>query len=247
MVLLKISVAMAVYNGGKYLAEQLDSILKQLRPEDELIISDDGSADGTKELVNAYCMSDARIRLIDGPKCGVVKNFQNALEHCTGEIIFLSDQDDVWADDKVAEVLKAFENPETVLVMHDAAVTDISLEVVQNSFFATRNTAVGFYKNLWKNSYIGCCMAFRSALLPIVLPFPDRLPMHDQWIGLLAEKQGGVALLPQPLLYYRRHGANATGDAHGSVADMIRNRFLFLRLFRERLVRMRGCQKAGSE
>lgn len=216
----RVSVVMAAYQGAAFIGEQIASILPQLGKEDELIISLDPSTDGTAEVVGR--IGDSRIRLIDGPGKGVVKNFESGLSQAKGAYIFLSDQDDVWRPDKVEKVLFAFEREHTAVVMHDARIVDTALNVVNPSFFAWRGCRTGIVKNLIKNSYIGSCMALRRELLPFILPFPEELPMHDQWIGLQAERHGGVALLPEPLLDYRRHGGNVSSDHPASVGQMIR-------------------------
>ena len=95
---------MAAYNGELYIAQQLDSILNNIKINDEVIISDDGSSDRTREIIRDYIVKDNRIKLVDGPQKGVVKNFENALEYANGEIIFLCDQDDVWKDNKIEKL-----------------------------------------------------------------------------------------------------------------------------------------------
>lgn len=230
-----ISVAMASYNGRRYIAQQTESILAQLGAEDELVISDDGSTDGTRDYLEALAARDSRVKVLDGPQCGVVANFERALSACKGRWIFLADQDDVWHPDKCAAVLACAEATGAVLIMHDARITDEHGEVLQESFFALRGSRTGFVRNYIKNSYIGCCIAFSRQLLPYILPFPDTIPMHDQWIGLQAERHGGTALLEQPLIDYRRHGDNATAMTHGSVMSMLRSRIGMLRaLLRQR-------------
>ncbi len=218
-----VSVAMASYNGESYIRSQLDSVLSQLSEADELVVSDDGSTDATRDILGAYARRDPRVKVIDGPKNGVIKNFEHAVSACRGDVIFLCDQDDEWDADKYRTVTAAFEEG-VMLVMHDARLVDGDGKVVGESFFQTRNTKTGLLKNLWKNSYIGCCMAFSKHLKPFILPFPDTIPMHDQWIGLTAERHGKVVLIPRPLMSYRRHGDNATGDTHGGVMTMIRQR-----------------------
>lgn len=221
---LSVSVAMTSYNGEHYIAQQVESILIQLRPQDELIISDDGSTDKTMEILHGYAQKDSRIHLIQGPKQGVMKNFEHALRSCHGEILCLCDQDDVWHTDKIRTLLDTFARTDALLVMHDAQIIDGSGQPIAPSFFATRNTKVGFIKNIWKNSYIGCCMAFRKELLKTVLPFPQKIPMHDQFIGLMAQKKGNVELIARPLIDYRRHGKNVSGDHHGSFGTMLSQR-----------------------
>ncbi len=229
-----VSVAMATYNGIVYIQKQVDSILAQLETTDELVISDDGSTDGTREWLEELALRDARVRVLSGPRQGVIKNFETAVTACTGEWIFLADQDDEWMPDKREAVLACAAETDAVLVMHDARVVNEHDAVLADSFFALRGSRTGFVKNLWKNSYIGCCIAFSRQLLPYILPFPDGIPMHDQWIGLQAERHGTTVLLDRPLLHYCRHGDNATAMTHGSLKTMIRSRVAMLRaLFRK--------------
>lgn len=222
---MRVSVAMATYNGMAYLEEQLQSVLCQLGEADELVVSDDGSTDGTWERLQALCDMDKRVKLLQGPRRGVIKNFAYAIEACAGDVIFLCDQDDVWEPDKVKTVLQTFAQTGAAVVMHDACIVNEQGEERLPSFFATRATRTGLLKNLWKNSYIGCCMAVSRRLIPYILPFPDSIPMHDQWIGLQAERHGGVALIAHPLIRYRRHGDNATADTHGALGTMLRQRW----------------------
>lgn len=103
-----ISVCVATYNGEKYLQEQLDSILIQLAPDDELIISDDFSTDKTRSILDSY-RADPRIKLLEGPQKGIIKNFEHAINQASGDLIFLADQDDVWLPDKVADTKAKFD------------------------------------------------------------------------------------------------------------------------------------------
>ncbi len=108
---MKISVAMAYYNGGRYIKEQMDSILSQLGEKDEVIVSVDGASDGIKAPSFKDVRSGFPIHIVKGPGKGVVRNFENAIRHCNGDIIYLSDQDDIWKPDKVEKVNYAFSNP----------------------------------------------------------------------------------------------------------------------------------------
>ena len=218
---LTISVAMAVYNGEKYLKEQIDSIEKQLREKDELVISLDPSSDQSEAIIKDYCRRDSRIRYIKGSGTGLRDNFQNAISHCRNDIVFLADQDDVWHENKVEQVLHCFTDPEVSVVMHDAVVVDAELQMIEPSFFEMKNSRTGALNNFVKNSYIGCCMAFRKELTKYILPFPKHLPMHDQWIGIIGDLTGKNYLLKMPLISYRRHGNNVSGDTHASVVQMI--------------------------
>ncbi len=232
---MKLSVALAAYNGEAYIEEQLTSILQNLRDGDEVIVSDDGSTDGTQDIVRNLAKEDKRVKLFDGPCQGLIKNFENALSHCDGDIVFLSDQDDIWHVDKVEAVLACFEETGAALVIHDAQMTDNERHVLSPSFFAFRGSRAGFFKNLWKNSYIGCCMAFKKDVLTAAMPFDDRIPMHDQWLGLLAEKRHSVVFLQKVLLDYRRHEGTATKDHHGTISAMVKNRWNMWRAVKKRL------------
>ena len=197
-----ISVCLATYNGAPYIKEQITSVLNQLLENDELLIADDGSTDNTITIIES--IHDSRLRIVGvGGKLGVVKNFERVLTEAKGQYVFLCDQDDIWLPNKVEECLQALEK--NILVVTDCKVVDKSLNEISPSFFELRNSGKGILKNIWKNTYLGCCMAFRRELLNIGLPIPAKIPMHDMWLGLIAETQGTVLFLPQNLSLYRRH------------------------------------------
>lgn len=225
---MKISVALAYYDGAEYIKEQLTSILRQLGPKDEVIVSVDRALDGSVDMLREWEEKDRRIFVTKGPGEGVIKNFEHAIQMCSGDIIFLSDQDDVWLPDKVERVKRAFHDKEVMAVLHDAKIVDETLKEIEPSFFALRGSGVGFFKNLWKNSYVGCCMAFRREMVEKILPFPAQIYMHDYWIGATAECLGKVALIEEPLLLYRRHGKNVTELTHGSLFFMVKKRWNML-------------------
>ena len=212
----KISVALAAYKGEKYLSQQLDSILPQLGREDELIISDDLPGGDTERIAEFYAAADSRVKYIKGPGRGVIKNFENAIRHCSGEYIFLCDQDDVWLPQKVSRVTEKLDGG-AMAVLHDAQVGDGNLNITEPSFFKAHGTRPGVLANIIRNSYVGCCMAFDARLREYILPFPEDLPMHDQWIGIIASIKGRVEFLNEPLIIYRRHGGTVTG---GKTAPM---------------------------
>ena len=230
-----ISVCMATYNGEKYLRTQLDSIIKQISEKDELIISDDGSTDKTLEIISEYCNNYSNIVFLQGPKNGVIKNFENALKVANGDVIFLTDQDDIWMNNKVDSVMQIFEKEKVTLVLHDATIIDASSKIIENSFFERRNSKKGLINNIVKNSYLGCCMAFKKELLTYALPFPAKIEMHDWWIGLIAEKYGRVNFMKDKLIGYRRHGNNVSSFHHHPLKIMIKNRlYLIFQLFKKR-------------
>jgi len=200
-----VSVCMATYNGEKYLAEQLESILSQLSEDDEVIISDDGSSDKTIEIIKSF--NDSRIKIFENQKFkSPIFNFENALKYAKGEIIVLADQDDIWKRDKIKTIKKYMQDYD--LVISDADIIDEKGNILRESFYALNDSRNGFVKNILQNSYLGCTMAFNRKVLEKSLPFPKDIPMHDWWIGLIGELFGEVCFLKDKLIYYRRHGNN---------------------------------------
>lgn len=224
-----ISVCIATHNGEKYIRNQLDSILCQLSSNDEVIISDDGSGDNTIGIIQSY--HDPRIKLINHkkslskknqhPSYLATKNFENALSLAKGDIILLSDQDDVWEKTKVKEIFTVFETQNTNLVLHDAVLTDEQNNIIADSYFKILNSSPGLKKNMIRNSYLGCCMAFDKTVLKKTLPFPKHLIAHDMWIGLIAEQTGNVAFIDQKLISYRRHESTATTSGNKSTNSIL--------------------------
>jgi len=202
-----ISVCMATYNGERFIKQQISSILSQLGPHDELIVSDDGSTDTTCSLVTSF--DDARIHLVPNPNPGnIVRNFEHALQHARGSLIFLADQDDIWEQNKLAVQAALLERFD--LVVSDCCLIDAAGTQLAESFFAQLGSGPGFFKNLYRNSFLGCCMAFRRSILDTILPFPPAIAMHDIWIGLIAEMCGTTYFCPEKLVRYRRHNSSAS-------------------------------------
>lgn len=211
--MMKISVCLATYNGAKYLRQQIESILCQLSENDELIISDDQSTDGTKDLIDSF--NDPRIKLyVNDIKGGIAKNFENALKRAEGDYIFLSDQDDIWMKDKVRTVVGELRNVDCVL--HNAELIDSEGNFLHSNLFSIYNTRTGYLNNLIRNTFVGCCMAFRKEILNEILPIPIHITMHDMWIALISEKKGKTCLISENLIFYRRHDSNASTTSHKS-------------------------------
>lgn len=206
---MKISVALAACNGEKYITEQINSILSELGPGDEIVISDDNPGGKTAECVRQ--IADSRIKYIEGPGKGVTENFENALKNTDGDIIFLCDQDDVWLPGKVNAVLDEFSKGSN-LVLHNAKITDAVLNETGKTVFELYHPTDSFLKNLLSNSFVGCCMAFDKSVLDLALPIPGKAPMHDWYIALAAMLRGKkISFIDEPLMLWRRHDANVTG------------------------------------
>lgn len=227
-----ISVCMATYNGEKYIKEQIDSILHQLGTNDELIISDDGSTDNTCNIVNSY--SDTRIRLYHNNNLhGFRYNFENALKHAKGEYIFLSDQDDIWLDDKVEKNVELLHQYD--VVVSDAIVTDKDLNILYPSFFSINGCQTSLLGNVLHTSFYGACMAFRKSILQLSIPLCKTKAIgHDQWIGYIGLLTGKVYFCKTPYILYRRLDSSVTNigniftRSHRSVYCKIRDRIMMI-------------------
>ena len=209
----RVSVCMAAYNGSKCIREQLESILPQLSADDELVVVDDASNDETVERIRE--IGDKRIRLFEhGKNEGVVATFEDTLREATGEILFLCDDDDVWAPTKVERMLGAFrEWPEAQVVISKAILIDErGVQQPDSRMNRFGRFKPGFWRNVFKNHYQGSAMAIRASLLGQVLPFPrNKSFLHDVWIGTRNEAAGGkTVFIDEPLVYYRRHSQNVS-------------------------------------
>lgn len=209
-----ISVCIATYNGERYIRQQIESIVCQLNVDDEIIVSDDGSTDGTLDIVKG--IGDKRIKIIEGPgRKSPILNFECALKASKGDFIFLSDQDDVWKPDKVEICMKWLKTYHCVV--SDAEVTDNRLKPLYPSLYAIMQVRQGrIYNTIWKNGYTGCCMAFRRNVIEASLPFPQNIPMHDIWIGNVAAYKYNVIFIPDRLIHFRRHENTISCNGKGS-------------------------------
>ena len=202
-----ISVCVAALNGANYIREQISSVLPQLGENDEIVVSDDGSTDDTIAILESF--KDQRIKLlVNEGKHGFIWNFENALKEAKGDIIFLCDQDDIWKPDKVKVVLSALKDHD--IVLHDAEIIDkdgVKTGILYSDGLHKRE---GFWSNLWKTRWLGCCMAFRRNVLEYALPFPIHIVGHDGWISVVGLAKFDYYYIPDVLMWYRRHGDNAS-------------------------------------
>ena len=209
-----ISVCVATYNGERFIREQIDSILRQLSSDDEIIVSDDGSTDDTISIIDS--INDKRIRIIEGPrKHSPTPNFECAMKVAKGDYIFMADQDDVWKPNKVEVCIEWLHKYDCVV--SDAEVTDSNLNPLYPSLYTIMQVRQGrIYNTVWKNGYTGCCMAFRRNVLNASLPFPKNIPMHDIWIGNVAAYKYNVKFIPDKLIMFRRHNETISCNGKGS-------------------------------
>lgn len=224
----RISIAMTTYNSDKFVAEQLESFVRQERPPDELVVSDDASTDRTIKIVRDFAaQAPFPVRLLVNPQnLGVTKNFERAISGTTGEIIFLSDSDDYWYPRKILLMAKALEDiPQAGLAVCNADIANELLETADRTLWAhvgfspgpkPQNAPLGVQDRACWLPAGGCCLAMRAALKPLVLPLPTGQEFkkggHDIFIfrTILCSGAATVALVPTPLLAYRRHPGQAT-------------------------------------
>lgn len=206
---MKISVAMATYNGERYLSEQLQSFLFQTRQPHELVISDDCSTDSTMHIISEFSrLAPFNVRTYcNDINLGHIKNFERALSLCYGDIIFLSDQDDVWMPNKLETIIRVFELEKNLhLVRSNMLITDSRL----NPSGVTKLGNIISCGGKTNDFNSGCGMAVSRDFLNVGLPIPDGLWGHDEWLGSIATALGVGSLLEEPLMYYRRHATNSS-------------------------------------
>jgi glycosyltransferase involved in cell wall biosynthesis len=204
-----ISVCIATYNGEKYIEQQLKSILSQLGPEDEVIISDDGSKDKTIEVIKM--INDGRVKVhFNKGSHGYTPNFENALRLSKGDFVFLSDQDDLWASNKVSRCMEELRTHDAVF--HDATVINGEGKLLNESLKEIRPSYSSLIGNFYKMGHLGCCTVYNRRIIDMALPFPSNYSLcsHDDWLVELSCAYGKVANIDDKLTYYRRHGNNTS-------------------------------------
>lgn len=231
------SVALCTYNGAKYIGEQLKSIIEQTVTPSQIIISDDGSKDETL-LISENILSQSGINYLivhNSIKHGVTSNFQNAFSYCTSPIIFCSDQDDVWIQNKAEKMLQKYENhPNAMVVFSDGELVDEKLNMLGCNIWRSvgitpkRIKEGDWFHYLIKNCLVtGAAMSFKKELLEDV----DEIPiewLHDGWLTWAAVSHNGLVPCNEKLFYYRQHGKNEVGmkphsDIWGRIRGYLRN------------------------
>lgn len=221
-----VSVALATFNGASYLREQLESILAQTRLPDEVIISDDHSTDDTVEIVKSYRARAKQLGVVwkvvtNRKPAGVAANFRNALSHCTGELIALSDQDDWWLPNKLAALERHFLGKPSLLMVHsDAQLVDEAGKPLNMRVLESLRITQGEKSNLEsgrairavvrRNLVTGSTAMLRRELVDLAGQVPAGW-LHDEWWALVAASQGALLLDPEVYQHYRQHGSNEVG------------------------------------
>ncbi len=203
-----VSIALCTYNGERYIKEQIDTILAQTYQNFELIIVDDRSTDNTLAILNAYC-HDSRVKVYyNSSNLGVIKNFEKAISLCKGAYISLSDQDDIWALNKLEVMLGKIDDK--ILLYHDSLVfselREMNFRMSDKLNFVCGKSALGL---VFRNCIAGHAVLFKAELIPFLTSTPERIP-HDQWIAYIAATVGKIDYINDVLVQYRQHQNNVT-------------------------------------
>jgi glycosyltransferase involved in cell wall biosynthesis len=220
---MRISIALCTYIGARFIEEQLQSLAAQTRLPDELVVCDDGSSDETMAIVSRFA-ARAPFQVLfsrNESQLGITRNFERAMSRCTGDVIFLCDQDDFWLPEKIQTLMQPFESDADVgLVFSDAMVTDAGLKPFDYTMWDSvgltprrqRQMNQGHAMDVLVRRYVvtGATLAFRASLRAQILPLPAT-SYHDAWVAAVAAMVSKVVAVRTPLILYRQHGANMIG------------------------------------
>ncbi len=220
---MKLSIALTTYNGAKYLGEQLDSFKAQTRQPDELVVCDEQSSDATAQILSDFQgASPFPVRVvINESRLGIIANFEKAIGLCSGDVIFLSDQDDFWHPDKLARHQAIYEaNPDVGLVFSDATVVDgdrkpLGMRMNEHlgitpDRLAQLNGPRALHLLVRRPFLLGCTISFRASLRRFLNPFPAN-QLHDNWIPFALSTVTRFQGVAEPLIDYRRHNQQVVG------------------------------------
>ena len=217
----KVDILLATYNGEKYLKEQIDSILGQTYSDFRLLISDDGSTDDTRKILEEYKNKDSRIQVFfQESNLGVVKNFEFLLKKVESKYYMFSDQDDIWKTEKIEKSLNKIQSDNCDLVYSDLEVVDEDLNVTFESYWKLKGiyNKIKKYNNfesLYLNNFVtGCTIISKKELIDTYLPLPNtsKYVLHDYWISLILSQNGKIDYIEEPLIKYRQHKNNKVGS-----------------------------------
>lgn len=211
-----ISIALATYNGEKFIRQQMDSVLAQTMSDYEIVICDDNSTDNTFSILEDYASKDLRIKIFKNDQnLGFKKNFEKAISLCKGEYIALCDQDDIWEKNHIETLFKNIGSSDCIC--GNAALTDAGgnkLGITMRDFIPVHilpeNNDVFFSHEIYGNIVQGAACMIRKSLVSQIHPIPDCVKYHDWWIALNACTKGGCKYIDETILNYRRHDSNAT-------------------------------------
>jgi glycosyltransferase involved in cell wall biosynthesis len=212
-----ISIALAAYNGEKYIKEQIDSILNQTHQDFELIACDDCSTDSTWVILQDYEQKDKRIRCyLNEKNLGFNKNFEKALKLCRGEYIAISDQDDIWTADHLTVLLENIGDNliccgESMLVNEKGENIYKYSEIFDDMFLMDTAEKKILHILYGTNIFSGACMLLRKEALKRILPVPNSIAYYDFWFVLCTCAKNSFIYIPDIIRYFRQHCLNISG------------------------------------
>lgn len=226
----RISIALATYNGGRYLAQQIMSLLDQDYPIHEVIICDDQSSDDTLDILNEYRSEQVKV-YSNEKNIGYIKNFEKACRLCSGDYIALCDQDDIWEPNKLSTLVKEIEARKLSGIFSDARLIDQNGDLLEGTLWgcttSKKLSPLIDRRSLYlANCVTGCTLLFKRELLEVALPFPNEFS-HDWWLAFHAAAGYGLGAYSGSMIRYRLHGANTIGVRHENDKPVI------LRIFDE--------------
>jgi glycosyltransferase involved in cell wall biosynthesis len=243
-----ISVCMATYNGSQFIGEQINSILVQLAPEDEIIVCDDCSIDNTISILSSY--DDPRIKIYRNTvNLGHVKNFEKAIMLAKGDVVALSDQDDIWLPGRLEQMKNELDHPGVFLVATDFDLIDEFSKYIGKANWLDCRATTPIVRILkifaGRMSYFGCTFLMKRELITQCLPFPDRIEAHDLWIALIANTAGKVHHLNRSSLSRRIHENNLTPPSRRSLVKIMYSKWVLFQAYCFWLSKYTAHKKSG--
>ena len=239
----KVNILMATYNGRRYVAKQIESILNQTYQDFRLIVSDDCSTDSTLKILEEYESKDDRIEIFSqGQNLGIVGNFEFLIGKVRSEYFMFADQDDVWEKDKIEKSIKKLEEDKLDLVYTDLSVVDSRLNEIAPSYWRLKGLDYRIkkyndFESLYLNNFVtGCTMLVKSKWINDILPLPkeSKYVLHDYWISLIISQKGKIGYIDEPTVKYRQHKDNKVGSITVSeqmhTLDDVRDLFIKVKL-----------------
>ena len=226
---MKVSIALATYNGSSFLREQLDSVLAQSFQDFELVIGDDCSTDDTPSVLQEYIAKDSRIQFFKNEKnLGFKKNFEKIISYCSGEFIAFCDQDDIWTTNHLETLLKNIGNHDCIganaLIIDENGISqNKTLLEYWPVHYMPHNAEELFIHELYSNVIQGTASMVRKSLIKDSLPIPKNVKYHHYWFALNAGLHNGCKYIPDVILHYRRHSKNVSAYQKFSIIQAIKD------------------------
>lgn len=213
-----VSIAIATYNGERFIRQQIDSILSQSIQDFEIVVCDDNSHDETVNILRSYSIKDSRIRLFtNNENVGFKRNFERAISKCKGEYIALCDQDDIWMPNHLQTLLNIIGDypmacGNALFIDENGSSLGVSLSERENlSNFPSPGLDQAYTITFYRSAFQGASMLMKKSFCERCMPIPEKVEFHDMWFCLLGCFSGGISYTYEIINQYRMHGSNVTG------------------------------------